>query len=145
MKCTIFVAFVATLFPRAAFSAPIAVSIAAIEPGHSGYESHVGAAARDELSTAGRSGYNSVGTTARRATIATNTDGRSGYNSVDVTSQAGLTDFTTDGRSGYNSVEVAEHNGVTSAETDGRGGYNSGSTETKVTTDAETDGRSGYN
>ncbi|KAH8742951.1 hypothetical protein F5883DRAFT_594617, partial [Diaporthe sp. PMI_573] len=80
-----------------------------MEPGHSGYESHVGAAARDELSTAGRSGYNSVGTTARRATIATNTDGRSGYNSVDVTSQAGLTDFTTDGRSGYNSVEVAEH------------------------------------
>ncbi|KAH8769960.1 hypothetical protein F5883DRAFT_643297 [Diaporthe sp. PMI_573] len=80
MKCTILVAFVATLLPRAAFSAPVAVSIAAPESGQSGYDSYVGAAARDELSTAGRSGYNSVGTTERKVTTAAETDGRSGYN-----------------------------------------------------------------
>ncbi|KAG6360508.1 hypothetical protein INS49_011570 [Diaporthe citri] len=140
MKSAIILAFVATLLPRGAVSAPVPVSIAAVELGQSGYNHYVSAAARDELSTAGRSGYNSVEVTARDATTAAETDGRSGYNSIDVSTRAVSTGFETDGRSGYNSIEIAERDSTTNAETAGRSGYNSVEVvERTLTTDAETE------
>ncbi|KAI3392364.1 hypothetical protein diail_5844 [Diaporthe ilicicola] len=114
MKCTPLAAVVATLLSRAVLSAPVPASI----------QVKVDAAARDEFSTAGRSGYNSVDTTARDATTAAEADGRSGYNSVDVVSSDSSSGFETDGRSGYNSIEVTERDNTADAGTDGRSGYN---------------------
>lgn len=91
-----------TLFPGAVFSAPFPASIEAKDSIQSGYSSHVGAVARDEFFTDGRSGYNSVETTARDVTTATETNGRSGYNSVEASARGITTDAETDGRSGYN-------------------------------------------
>ncbi|KAG8160442.1 hypothetical protein KVR01_009978 [Diaporthe batatas] len=124
MKFTMLAAFVATFLPRAVYTAPIAAPMA--DPGLAipVHDSYAGAAARDEVSTAGRSGYNSV----------------------DIVTRNDPSGFSTDGRSGYNSVEIVGRNSATNADTAGRSGYNSvGFVERKVTTNAETNGRSGYN
>ncbi|KAL1855734.1 hypothetical protein Daus18300_011017 [Diaporthe australafricana] len=121
---TVLVAFVATLLPGAVFSAPFPASVKVKDSVQSGYSSYVGAVARDEFSTDGRSGYNSVDTTARDVITAAETGGRSGYNSVEASARDITTDAETDGRSGYNSIEVAGRDSTTNAETDGRSGYN---------------------
>lgn len=114
------------LLLRGAVSAPVPVSIAAVELGQSGYNHYIGAAARDELSTDGRSGYNSVEVAARGNTADAETDGTSGYNSISIENaeRDSTTNAETAGRSGYNSVEVVERTLTTEAETDGRSGYN---------------------
>lgn len=114
----------AILLSRGAISAPVPASVAAVEPDQSGHNSHVGDVARDELSTAGRSGYNSVETPARDVATANETGGRSGYNSIEVTGRNNAPNAGAAGRSGYNSVEVVERSLTTEAETDGRSGYN---------------------
>lgn len=102
-QSTFLVAFLGTLLPRVVLSAPVRVSLEATEPGQFGYRSSYDTVtARDELTTAGRSRYNSVETFARDATTALETDGRSGYNSVEVVEREVSTDAETDGRSGYN-------------------------------------------
>lgn len=74
-----------------------------MEPGQFGYRSSYDiVTAQDEVTTAGRSGYNSVEAFARDATTALETDGRSGYNSVELVERKVSTDAETDGRSGYN-------------------------------------------
>ncbi|KAK2607643.1 hypothetical protein N8I77_006306 [Diaporthe amygdali] len=124
MKCNILVAFLATALPRAVLSAPVPVSMEITGSDRSDYKRFAETVARNEFSTDGRSGYNSVEVAARGITTNAETGGRSGYNSIEVTERDLATNAVTDGRSGYNSVEIVERKVTTDAETNGRSGYN---------------------